>query len=134
MPSFVCPLKRGKNMSKINVPDEFILSRGNQKFIRFGGLLHVAHQMGNVSIKTEWVNKDSWDKENPFLVFKAEVCITDKDVMNVSTGYGDASTKNTGKMIWPHLLRMAETRAIVRALRFATGISMTALEELGGEE
>jgi len=42
--------------------------------------------------------------------------------------------KNVGKMIWPHLLRMAETRAICRALRFATGISMTALEELGGEE
>jgi len=46
----------------INVPNEFILSRGGTKFIRFGGLLHVAHQMGTVDIKTQWVNQHSFDR------------------------------------------------------------------------
>jgi len=33
--------------------------------------------------------------------------------------------------IAPHLIRMAETRAVARAFRFATNVSMTAYEELG---
>ena len=49
-------------------------------------------------------------------------------------GIGDASPQNVGRMIAPHLIRMAETRAKARALRDAIKVGVTAFEELGGEE
>ena len=47
------------------------------------------------------------------------------------TGYGDADSKNVNQTIALHKIRMAETRAVNRALRLATNIGMTSAEELG---
>ena len=52
----------------------------------------------------------------------------------VFSGYGDASAANVGRMIAPHIIRMAETRAVARALRLACNIGMTSREELGGSD
>ena len=46
---------------------------------------------------------------------------------------GDASVDNVGDEIAPHLVRMAETRAIVRALRWATNSASTAEEEIDAD-
>ena len=66
-------------------------------------------------------------KEQPLAVVSAEVT-TSKGTFH---GLGDASPDNVNEWIAPHLIRMAETRAVARAFRFATNVSMTAYEELG---
>ena len=43
---------------------------------------------------------------------------------------GDASAENVGEGIAIHLVRMSETRAIARALRWATNSASTAMEEV----
>ena len=50
------------------------------------------------------------------------------------SGHGDADPNNTTKAIAPHLLRMAETRAIARALRWLTNSGETARVEISGDE
>ena len=97
-------------------------------FIKFAGLLTLAHAKGDLSITTELI---TLDRETGFVLFKATASVTLKDDSIVSfTGHGDASPKNVSKMIAPHLIRMAETRAIARALRFLVGCPYTAIEEL----
>ena len=50
------------------------------------------------------------------------------------TGLGDASPQNVGKNIATATLRMAETRAVNRALRAYLGIGMTTFEEMPPDE
>ena len=101
-----------------------IINLQGKEFILFAGLLEIAHEQGLSSINTEVMQLE------PVVVIKATVT-TSKGTF---TGIGDASENNVNRMIAPHKIRMAETRAVARALRFATNIGMTALEELGGEE
>ena len=101
-----------------------IIPLQGKDFILFAGLLEIAHEQGLSSVNTEVIQLE------PVVVIKATVT-TSKGTF---TGIGDASENNVNRMIAPHKIRMAETRAVARALRFATNIGMTALEELGGEE
>ena len=106
----------------------FIKNLQGKDFILYTGLLVLAHEMRLISIETEPVTID-W--ENGRFVFKAVAIGKDGQRF---TGYGDATTRNVGKMILPHALRMAETRAKARARRDFTGLGLTALEELGGDK
>lgn len=66
------------------------------------------------------------DLEKKFAFFKATVIIDGKRFV----GHGDATQENvTSNLIQPHFIRMAETRAIVRALRFATNNAKVSVEE-----
>lgn len=103
---------------------KYIVSVQGKDFITFPGLLAEAHAQGLTSINTELVNADL---KTP--IVKATVVLGTKTF----TGYGDATTENVGKMVSKALLRMAETRAVARALRFACNVDMTAIEELDAE-
>lgn len=103
---------------------EHIINLQGKDFILFAGLLEIAHEEGLSEIKTEVIEL------RPAAIIKATVT-TEKGTF---TGIGDACVDNVNKMIAKHYIRMAETRAIARALRFATNIGMTALEEMGGDE
>ncbi len=110
----------------------WLINRQGKEFITFKGLLWLAHQMGLTSIICEPVREDY---DTFFFVFRAEA----KGIREINgeitqvhfANEGDASMKNVGKMILPHLRRMAETRAMVRVLRCFTGCGITAFEELG---
>ena len=72
------------------------------------------------------------DLTNP--VIKATVTLCSENTEKKFTGYGDANSSNVAKKVAGALIRMAETRAVARALRFACNIDMTAIEELDAPE
>lgn len=80
----------------------------------FSSYLDKAHKMGIKEIKTEIIEYNPAEQR---AVFKAVVKLQDGRTF---TGYGDASQENTTTHMQRHFLRFAETRAIARALRFAT--------------
>jgi len=92
-------------------------------------LLNAAHELygDKFSIKTKLIE---YDKESKFALFLAQVTIDNKENKQVFTGYGDSDKTNTGAMVQSAYIRMAETRAVCRALRFATNIADTSVEEM----
>lgn len=100
-------------------------------FVSHQDLLKAAHELGVVTITTEMLTKP----EDPIAVFKAIVTMEitkGKDkILQTFVGHGDADAKSVNSTIAPHKIRMAETRAINRALRLATNIGKTSIEELG---
>lgn len=120
---------------------EFMITRQGRQFVLYAGLLDMAHDNGLKSIHTELVQVPT--PENGMVaICKATTYFDEVDDMSPTQekrgkmfqGIGDASPESVGKMIVPHIIRMAETRAKARALRDALNIGATALEELGGED
>lgn len=105
---------------------EYIITRQGKDFVLYEGLLDEAHQQGLKRISTTLVQIPHDDNGN-MAVVQAEVETT----KGTFSGIGDAAPGNVNRMIVPHLIRMAETRAKARALRDAVNIGVTALEELG---
>lgn len=95
---------------------------------KFEDLLADAHTKGLVSIFTVPVEVNP-DKK--YALFKAVVMMQEKDgIKKEFQAHGDATSENIkGDMIKPHFIRMAETRAISRALRWATNNAKVAVEE-----
>lgn len=112
-----------KNL-KAEMPAEFIKNLQGKEFITHQGLLWMAHHKGLKEIKTELVGMDP-------VIFKASVTMKDGSLFQA---YGDATDDNVNSQIRLHKIRMAETRALNRALRLATNLGMTSLEELGGDQ
>lgn len=108
----------------IEIPRKFMVQLQGKNFVTFEGLLNAFHESGGTEIKTAMIGDG-----NPY-IFKAMV-VGDKGTF---TAHGDADEKNVNRMIARHKIRMAETRAIARALRLYCNIGMTSVEELGGEE
>lgn len=99
----------------------------------FDELLSDAHEKfkDQFNIKTELVSVDFEKKQ---AIFSAAVSIEySKTKIRVFTGHGDAEGISSD-MIKPHFMRMAETRAIARALRWATNNAKVAEEETSEAE
>ena len=91
-------------------------------------LLTRAHEMGLANVKTECPSIS--DAPERRAVFKATVTmLTDYGTADF-VGHGDSDETNTHPLIAPHYIRMAETRAIARALRWATNEGRTSMEEM----
>lgn len=105
-----------------------MIERQGKRFVLYAGLLEEAHERGLRSIETELLQVPS--AENGEVAIVRAVVRTEEGKY---TGIGDASPQNVGRMILPHIIRMAETRAKARALRDAINVGVTAFEELGGE-
>lgn len=112
--------------------NNWILNKQGKDFITYAGLLYIAHRTGLTSVMSSPVHEDY---EKGRFCFRATVTgtkqINGEFIKVTFTDEGDASLKNTGKLIQPHVRRMASTRAIVRALRLYTGIGLASFEELG---
>lgn len=97
-------------------------------------LLNTMHKTygNNWRLKTELIEHNRQDK---FVIVKARADILDDEgrVMGSFSGIGDASKDNVAANMLPSYIRMGETRAIVRALRWATNVAEAAVDELPGE-
>jgi hypothetical protein len=108
------------------VKSEHIINVQGSDFVKYEGLLDEAHQQGLCRIATTLIQVPHPDNGNVAIV-AAEV----ETSKGTFSGIGDCSPANTSRMIAPHMIRMAETRAKARALRDAVNVGVTAIEELG---
>ena len=100
----------------------------NKKYVSHADLLKIAWEEGCRGIATEPVLA-LCHPEKCFWVFKATVYKSAQ--CRGFVGYGDAHPGNVSALIFQHAeMRMAETRAVNRALRKAYGIALCSLEEL----
>lgn len=100
----------------------------------FEQLLDAAHHnfKDGFTIQTEMV---SVDMEKKTALFKASVVVDrlESGRKQLFQAYGDCTQENVSSpLIGKHWIRMAETRAIARALRWATNTAKTAVEETEG--
>lgn len=115
------------------IPKNFSLKKkGNtevsEDLTSFEDLLADAHSKfeQGFSVRTDMIQVD-WEKKNA--LFKATVEVIDGEGDLIYQAYGDATQENCGEMVKKHWIRMAETRAIARALRWATNNAKAAEEE-----
>ena len=100
----------------------------NPNYVSHADLLRMALREHCKSIETEPVLALCHPEKNLW-VFKATVYKSAK--CRGFVGYGDAHPGNVSPLIFNHAeMRMAETRAVNRALRKAYGIGLCSLEEL----
>lgn len=108
------------------IKKEFVVERNGRSFVLYAGLLDLAHEKGLSEIVTTLLQVPS-DVNGQMAICHATVVVDGKPY----SGLGDAAPDSVSRMMLPHLIRMAETRAKARALRDAVNVGTTALEELG---
>ena len=96
-------------------------------YVTHSGLLRVAQRRRCSGIVTELAEGVSNPKEGRW-VFKATVA---KSETQHFVGYGDADPSNVSYLVHGAEMRVAETRAVNRALRKAYGIGICSVEEIG---
>ena len=109
-------------------PKDGMMNLNRKPYITHVGLIWLANQAGkpwsssidNVDIKYD---------QNGMPVF-ALVVVTVSDENGAHTALGDASVQSVGRNIAPHLVRMAHTRALNRALRAFVGYAGTTADEM----
>ena len=97
-------------------------------YVSHSGLLALAERRRCAGIHVQPVSK-SCDPSNSRWVFKATVFKS--STCKGFAGYGDADPSNTSILLHGAELRVAETRAVNRALRKAYGIGICSVEEIG---
>jgi hypothetical protein len=101
---------------------------GGGWYVTHAGLVRLASRKRCVGIEVQQVLK-SCDQSTGRWVFKATVYKSSRSRGFV--GYGDADPSNVSTLVHGAEMRIAETRAVNRALRKAYGIGLCSVEELG---
>jgi hypothetical protein len=99
-------------------------------YVTHAGLLRLARRERCTGIRVQAVSQFCNLEANRW-VFKATVYISPR--FKSYMGYGDADPSNVSSLVRGAEMRVAETRAVNRALRKAYGIGLCSVEELGWE-
>jgi hypothetical protein len=97
-------------------------------YVTHAGLLRIAQRRRCHAIRTS-LQKEVSDPIAGRWVFKATVYKSPSS--RAFVGYGDADPSNVSSLVRGAEMRVAETRAVNRALRKAYGIGLCSVEELG---
>jgi len=109
------------------VAGDLILLNGRW-YVTHNGLISLAFRQGCNGISTSVVRKYS-EASSRSWVFRATVY--KRNAKRGFVGYGDADPSNVSPAVHGAEMRVAETRAVNRALRKAYGIGICSIEELG---
>ena len=104
-----------------------LLYLGGKWYVSHSGLLRIAHRRRCAGIDTT-IEQDTTQASVGRWVFKATV---HKSPSTHFVGYGDADPSNVSPLVHGAEMRVAETRAVNRALRKAYGIGICSVEEIG---
>lgn len=116
------------NRHRLSVAQGDVLLLGSNWYVTHSGLLRCARQRRCAGIKTR-LEANLSDPMSSRWVFKATVYLGGNS--KAFTGYGDADPSNVSALVRGAEMRVAETRAVNRALRKAYGIGLCSVEELG---
>jgi len=127
-PFSLCALKKLTRESGLALAAGEILWRNGGWYVTSGGLLRIAKENHCHGIHAHALSELS-DATNNRWIFKATVYKSPGSKGFV--GYGDADPTNTSPLVRGAEMRVAETRAVNRALRKAYGVGLCSVEELG---
>jgi hypothetical protein len=124
-------LKELLTITKLSIAKRDVIRIGEAWYVTHSGLLRLAYRRRCIGIRTEQIIECS----NPAIsrwVFKATVYRSRN--CKGFVGYGDAEPTNVAPVLRGSELRIAETRAVNRALRKAYGIGICSVDEIGSFE
>jgi hypothetical protein len=127
-PEQVALLKRLTEELQLSVAAGDLRVLDGKWYVTHAGLLRIAQRNRCSGMRTA-VDKGLSDPASSRWVFKATVYKSPRSRGFV--GYGDADPSNVSSLVHGAEMRVAETRAINRALRKAYGIGLCSVEELG---
>ena len=113
---------------QLSVSQGELLCLDGKWYVTHAGLLRIAQRRRCLGIRTVLEERVS-DPAASRWVFKATVYKSPRSKGFV--GYGDAEPSNVSSLVRGAEMRVAETRAVNRALRKAYGIGLCSVEELG---
>jgi hypothetical protein len=124
----VCALKDLSTELELSVASGHLKLIENNWYVTHAGLLQIAQRNRCAGMRTA-VDRRLSDPATCRWVFKATVYKSPRSRGFV--GYGDADPSNVSSLVHGAEMRVAETRAVNRALRKAYGIGLCSVEELG---
>jgi len=112
---------------KLSIRKGELLQIDGKWYVSHSGLILIAHRRKCCGIETN-VEQQMTDASVGRWVFRAAV---HKSPSKTFVGYGDADPSNVSYLVHGAEMRVAETRAVNRALRKAYGIGICSVEEMG---
>ena len=112
----------GEALGRATIPPQYIQLIHGKPFVRYAGLLAMAHERGLQKLEATFVSVT-----DALAVAQATAAFQDGRHFVES---GDATPENVHFGVRPHFARLALTRAKARALRDALNIGICAVEEL----
>lgn len=127
-PNKIAVLRELTAQLKLSIYTGELLYINENWYVSHAGLLQIAKRRRCVAIRTELESRVSNPAERRW-IFKATVY--KREDSRGFVGYGDADPSNVSPVVLGAEMRIAETRAVNRALRKAYGIGTCSVEELG---
>jgi hypothetical protein len=127
-PQSIASLKRYSEELRLSIAFSEIVFLSGSWYITHAGLMRLANRRRCCGIEVEAV-PELCDSAARRYIFKATVHTYRK--RRAFVGYGDADPSNCSSLVQGAEMRVAETRAVNRALRKAYGIGICSVEEIG---
>jgi hypothetical protein len=121
-------LRQISELYRFSVPLGDVLFLDGRWYVTHVGLVRLAHRKACTGIRAQLV-RELCDVATSRWVFKATVYA--HQGCKGFVGYGDADPSNVSPLVQGAEMRVAETRAVNRALRKAYGIGICSVEEIG---